>query len=184
MAQSDGAERAPEPPTPRPVTVWAGAESAILVVSMDQIRSRSLAAQSIERQAADFRQRLREELDSRREALRAEEKALVSLRDTLDREAFEFRAAEFERQVRQLKEERRRRANQLQAALRRATDALDTALRPILAQIMAERGAAVLIDNRNVVLSATALDVTQVAIKRLDASMPSLEVQFSPIEQP
>ena len=161
------------------------AADAVLVVNLERIRAQSKAAQSIEQQAERIRIELQQQFDERQMALAAEEKALVALRKTLEAEAFEARAARFEQQVRLLKRERRDQSQALRQVLRRASDRMDLALQPILASIMAERQAVIMIDDRNVVLSAKALDVTQTAINRLDATLPSLEVQWpSDVKEP
>ena len=163
--------------------VEAGADtpSDILVVNLTKVRSESLVAKSIERQSAKIGQDLQKGFEERRRALAAEEKALVALRASLDPDAFEARAARFERQVRELKKDRRDQFVALRRTLRNASEKLDQTLRPILAELMAERKASIMIDDRDVVISAVALDVTQIAIKRLDAALPSLEVQW-PVE--
>ena len=160
----------------------SGVPSGVLVVNLTKIRSESQVAKSIQRQSAKIGQELQEGFETRRRALAAEEKALVALRATLDPDAFEARAARFERQVRALKKERRDQFIALRSALRSASETLDKTLRPILGELMAERGATLMIDNRDVVISAVALDVTQIAIKRLDAALPSLEVHW-PVDQ-
>lgn len=165
-----------EPPDP--------SAAAILVVSLERIREQAQASRSIQAQAAEERRQIQDEIGAKQRALEAEERALVALRDTMEPDAFEARAARFEGQVRALKQKRRDRAEALRRALGAATDRLDAALRPILAEIMAERGALVMLENRTVVLSATALDVTAIAIKRLDAALPTLEVDVEAVQQP
>lgn len=171
-----------EPVGPAPASAAAGEEDAklnpILVVDLDWIRRQSAAARSIEAQAEKIRADLQESFEPRQRALAAEEKALVVLRKSLDANAFEARAARFEKQVRLLRRERRVQAQALRGAISEAREQLERAMQPIFADLMAEREAAIMIDNRSVVISVKALDVTQTAMKRLDAILPSLEVQW------
>ncbi|MEM9726130.1 MAG: OmpH family outer membrane protein, partial [Pseudomonadota bacterium] len=179
--RSDGAGAAGPASAPRPAIgrqSGAVARSDVLVVNMERIRRNAAAARSLESQADGIRAALRREFERRRDALSEEEKALAALQKSLEPDAFEARAARFEQQVRVLKLDRRRQGQALQLALRTASEQMDLALQPILAEIMAEREATIMIDNRNVVLSATALDVTQIAINRLDEALPTLEVQW------
>lgn len=152
----------------------------VLIVSLERVRAQSEAALSIESQAEAIRQQIQEQLGARQQALAAEEQALVALRRTLESDAFEARAARFEQQVRLLKKDRRDQADALRSALRVASDQMEAALRPILAELMAERGGSVLIDTRNVILSVKTLDITDEVIKRLDETLPSLEVRWPP----
>lgn len=160
----------------------AAAGGEILVVSLEKIRNQSKASKSLAAQSAAIREQLNRDFREQQRALAAEEKALVALRSTLEPDAFEARAARFEQQVRALKKMRRDQSLALRQALRQANEKVDRVLQPILAALMAERKAVIMIDNRDVVISATSLDVTQNAINRLDAALPSLEVQW-PIEQ-
>ena len=156
--------------------------SEILVVNLDKIRAQSQAAKSIEEQTNEIQEKLRSGFEERRKVLAAEEKALVALRGSMDPDAFEARAARFEQQVRALKKDRRDQSLALRRSLRSAGEQMDRVLKPILAEVMTERRAVVMIDKRDVVISAVALDVTEVVIKRLDEKLPRLEVQW-PLER-
>jgi outer membrane protein len=65
---------------------------------------------------------------------------------------------------------------QIQNGFAAAGQKLDQALGPILQQIMRERGANMMLDRSAVILSAIDVDVTQVAIERLNKALPSVSV--------
>lgn len=156
----------------------AKAVTPILIVSMDRILRESNSAVAIQQQADALRSRLRSDLAAREEALRAEELELTKLRETLDPERFSQRVADFKEKVRRLKRETNETGAGLQRAVIEANGALKRALQPILLQLMAERRALVMLDEKDVVISATVLDVTQEAVKRLDEAAPDIRVRF------
>lgn len=148
----------------------------ILVVDIEAILKRSAAGGAIQSQAEAMRDRFQATFKTREDALLAEERALAELRQELDRETFEARAAAFEAEVRTLRRDRREIGEQVQRVFFGATSELKERLQPILVEIMSERRAGVLLDTREVLLSATALDVTEEAIRRLDAAVSRIEL--------
>lgn len=170
--------------TSAPVAAQEAIPAPVLIVNMDRIFRDSATAQAVQDQVNALRDATQEDLRARQDALLAEERALVALRATLAADEFAARAERFQEQARALRRERTESGAQLQRALARANTELRGALQPILQQIMVERRAGVLIDNRNVVLSVTALDVTEDAIARLDAAALEIEVRLSEGETP
>ncbi|MBX2854010.1 MAG: OmpH family outer membrane protein [Rhodobacteraceae bacterium] len=153
--------------------------SGVLIVSMDRILRESAAGGSVQEQAESLRERLRASLDDRRKKLRDEERELAKLRDTMERDAFDERVADFEAQVRELRRDEQGDSGRLQRAVGLARAQLREQLAGILVQLMTERGAGVMIDKKQVLVSANGLDVTDEAIKRLDAVVSRLEVNLT-----
>ena len=153
--------------------------SGVLIVSMDRILRESAAGSSVQEQAEALREGLRGALDDRRKQLRDEERELAQLRASLEREAFDERVADFETKVRELRRDEQRDSGRLQRAVGLARAQLREQLAGILVQLMTERGAGVMIDKKQVLVSANGLDVTDEAIKRLDAVVSRLEVNLT-----
>lgn len=104
--------------------------------------------------------------------LAAEERALTEQRATMSPEDFRPLAEAFDRKV----EEFRRTQDAKSRALNRRREEdrqrfLEAAL-PVLAQLLAESGASVILDRRAVFLSFDDIDITDRAIERLDAATP------------
>lgn len=150
----------------------------VLIVDMTRLMNESAPAQRIKARADALRVDLNQQIDTRRQELRDEEQEMVKLRETLEREAFNERAAAFEQRVRELKRDARQLSDNLQRTLRRAEEQLRRATTPILINIMSERGARVMLEKRDVVLSANNLDVTEEAIRRLNAADLQIEVNI------
>ena len=153
--------------------------SGVLIVSMDRILRESAAGRSVQEQAEALRAKLRGALDDRRKKLRDEERALANLRNTMERDAFDERVADFEAEVRELRRDEQGDSGRLQRAVGLARSQLREQLAGVLVQLMTERGAGVMIDKKQVLVSANGLDVTDEAIKRLDAVVSRLEVNLT-----
>lgn len=98
----------------------------------------------------------------------AEEQELTELRQTLPAAEFRKRADDFDRRVVEVRLEREEKLRELRATADREQDAFRQATLPILADMMKERGAVVVIDRRMTFVSADAIDVTEELIRRAD----------------
>lgn len=160
----------------------SAAAGSVLVVDPVAIQNRSSAAQSIRSQLDARRSEIRSRFDATRQELRAEEAALVELRAQLPatRAEFDRRAADFERRVREFRGSEAAEGAKLNRVVSAANADLQAALRPVLNDLMEERGAEVILDARTVVASASALDVTEEVIARLDEVAPQIELRQEP----
>ena len=146
--------------------------SPVLTLNYDVL----IAASSLgQRLSGDLEaERIVIDADNRRiaEELEAEEVALTEQRDGMTPEAFRAAARAFDEKVQNIRAERR--ALELELAQRRDTlrQEFDRLALPVLSDIMREAGAGVLMDARSVVLSVEQIDVTRLAIARIDAAYP------------
>ncbi|MDJ0825655.1 MAG: OmpH family outer membrane protein [Rhodobacter sp.] len=144
--------------------------SPILTLDQEQLFSQSRAADeisaAIEAEAAELAAENRE-IEA---ALTAEELELTELRPTLDPDEFRALADAFDVKVQGLRAEQDAKALDLQ---RRRDEERQTFLRqitPVLAEIVRERGAVVVLDRRSVFLSAETIDITEEAVARINAA--------------
>jgi len=102
--------------------------------------------------------------------LEAEELALTKARDTMQPDAFRKAASDFDEKVQKIRQERR----DAETILARKRDDLrsrfEQAAVPVLSALMREAGAAVILEVRSTVLSLEQVDITDLAIQRLDAA--------------
>lgn len=102
--------------------------------------------------------------------LEAEELALTKARDTMQPDAFRKAASDFDEKVQKIRQERR----YAETILARKRDDLrsrfEQAAVPVLSALMREAGAAVILEVRSTVLSLEQVDITDLAIQRLDAA--------------
>lgn len=103
--------------------------------------------------------------------LTVEERELTELRPTLSLEEFQALANAFDEKVQQIRIEQDAKSRELQAKTEERRQQFFTQIVPILGQIVRERGALVIMNRRDVFLSADSIDITEEAISRINASL-------------
>ena len=101
--------------------------------------------------------------------LSEEERALTDKRPTLQVDEFRALANAFDEKVNQIRAEQDSKVREVQSFRETAQQRFFSETGSVLLEIVRERNAAVILDRRNVFLSAETVDITQVAIERIDA---------------
>lgn len=104
-------------------------------------------------------------------ALEAEEKDLTIRRATLSREDFAALAGAFNEKVEGIRKAQDAKTRDLKRGFDADRQRFWDAARPVLAEVMAARGAVAIIDSRAVFVGFENIDVTDEAIARLDAAV-------------
>ena len=73
---------------------------------------------------------------------------------------------------------------EIQAGFSKAAGQVENALGPILQAIMRERNANMVLDRTAVIIAAVDIDVTPIAIQRLDKSLPHVKVDLVKVDAP
>lgn len=150
----------------------------ILVIDRTAILRASKVGQDIARQVKGYTDAAEKEFKGESDSLKNEGQALQQqlaiLAPDVKRKkiaAFEGKQASFQRRV-QLRQE------QIQGGVMNARQQVERALGPILQGIMAERGANLLLDRSAIVLGTVDVDVTGLAVDRLNKKMPMVKVDL------
>jgi Skp family chaperone for outer membrane proteins len=146
-------------------------QSAVLTVDVERLFSASLFGQRV---AADLRaasEALAAENRRIEAALTEEERSLTARRATMDPALFRAEADGFDAKVQGIRDAQDAKERALQLDLTTARDEFLQVASPILAQIMQDAGAAVILDRRAVFLSSGAVDVTDQALTAIDAAI-------------
>lgn len=155
---------------------WAGdAPRAVIVVDMDRALRESAASSALRERESVERRALRARLDALQAALEAEEAELVTLRDTLDKAAFEARVKDFDQRVRVARRTAQEDAAALQARFAAAEARLRDVIAPLLDALREQSGASVALDRRTVLSARAELDATDALIARLNAAQPGAD---------
>lgn len=162
-APAHAQEAAPEAPAPAPV------------LTLDQERffvesafGRAVLAR--EREAL----RVLEDENKRIEAeLIAEEQSLTELRRTLPPDEFTARATAFDEKVERIRDEQDAKAAALTTGRDDERQRFLQAAIPVLGELLSERQAVAILDKTMIILSLSVIDVTDEAIARVDAVLPS-----------
>lgn len=145
--------------------------AAILTLDDERLFTGSAFGQAvIARQDADSKALIDE---NRRieAALEAEEKDLTNRRALMPREEFAPLSDAFNEKVEGIRKAQDAKTRALQRKFDADRQRFLEVARPILAEVMAERGALAIIDSRAVFIGFENIDITDAAIVRLDAAM-------------
>lgn len=145
--------------------------SPILTIDSERLYRDSAFGQrvleDIEAQSAS----LAEENRTIEERLEKEEADLTEQRATMEPEEFRALADAFDTRVQAIRREREAKSRQIASQLESNRDQFLTVALPVLETIMREAGAAIVLEQRNVFISANAIDITDTAIQRIDTAL-------------
>lgn len=102
------------------------------------------------------------------EELAAEEKELTDVRPTMAPEEFRVLADAFDEKVQRTRQQQDAKTRELNNALENQRVVFLNAAAPVLEQLMREANAAVVLERRSVFISSNAVDITRMAIERLN----------------
>jgi outer membrane protein len=150
----------------------------ILVINREALLRASKVGQSIGQQVQAYTQQAEKDLKGQGDALRAEGQALQQQIAILAPDVKAKKIADFQAKERALQTKIQQRQTLIQGGVLKARGQIEQALAPIIQGIMAERGANLLLDRAAVVFGTADMDVTRVAIQRLDQKLPTVKVEL------
>lgn len=150
---------------------WASAQqSEILTIELDRLFAETrLGAETRDALETRARQIQRENAEIE-QSLIAEERELTEQRGTLEPDEFRALADAFHERVETLRAEQDEKERQFNRQQSEAQAAFFQEIQSLLAEIMVEKGAAVIMERRDLFLSDGRVDVTDEAIARINAA--------------
>lgn len=145
--------------------------SPILTIDSDRLYRDSAFGQRVLKEIEAQTDALAEENRALEAQLETEERALTEQRPTLSSEEFRALADAFDERVQSIRREREEKSLAIASQLDDNRDRFLNAAFPVLEAIMREAGAAVVLEQRSVFISANAIDITDAAIMRIDATL-------------
>ena len=142
--------------------------SPILIVNQDRIIAESDAGAEAQAAFEEAARVLAEENDRIEAELIEEERALTEERPDLPVDEFRARADDFDARVQRIRAEQDQKARAIQLQREEARLEVIRSAGSVIREISLERGAILVLDQRNVVLSADAIDITDEVIARID----------------
>ena len=150
--------------------IMGDVDQPILVLNQEKLLRNSKVGQALlERENAMKEAHQQEGLRLDRE-LESEERELTKLRDELVATEFEKLAIEFDTKVVAVRNDHQQKSEALGVELEKMRQAFFGNIVPIVAQLMKERGASLVFEQRNVLFTGPDVDITQDVIDRLDAA--------------
>ncbi|EAR52170.1 hypothetical protein OG2516_01999 [Oceanicola granulosus HTCC2516] len=162
------AQQAPATP---PVASEGGVRSPVLTIDPELLYSGSAFGDRIARELQAETEALAAENRRITAELEAEETSLTERRPTMAPEAFRAEAAAFDEKVQEIRRTQDAKERALNQTVQQAQEQFLAAARPVLGRLMAEYGAAVILDRRTVILGVGAIDITDEAVARIDAEI-------------
>lgn len=153
----------------------------ILVIDRSIILRASKGGQDIVRQVNAYTVQLEKDFKGQGAALRSQYQQLQQQAAILSADVKARKIRDFEGKKNALQAAAQKRQSLIQGGFFKARQQMEQALGPILQGIMKERGANLLLDRSAVVLGTdSTIDITGVAVQRLNQKMPSLKVDLVP----
>ncbi|MEP3297085.1 MAG: OmpH family outer membrane protein [Pseudoruegeria sp.] len=162
FAQTGAAQTIPD--TPAEVAV-------ILTIDRDILFSNSLFGQRVQREAKEAGRILTDENRRIQKALEAEELDLTKLRRSISPEEFSPMADEFDSRVQEIRIAQDQKSRDISRRVEIARQEFTQMLLSVLSEISIERRAVAILDKDTVFLSAGKIDITDEAVRRIDAAI-------------
>jgi Skp family chaperone for outer membrane proteins len=165
-----------------PVAAFAAGTPApkIVVIDRSAVMRASKVGQDIVRQINAYTAQAEKDLKGRGMALRQEGQHLQQQLAILAADVKARRMKEFQAKQAGLQAEAQKKQSLIQGGFIKARGQVEQALGPILQGIMVERGANLMLDRNAVVLGTVDVDITGLAVQRLNQKMPTLKVELVP----
>lgn len=143
-------------------------QSEILVLDPDRLISETIFGKRLSADYQDRRDKLIARNRQLETELEAEEQALTDLRAEKTPEEFKKLADEFDTKVQRIRRDSDRAVRDLELSRERSPVVFMRTVEPVLIELMSDAGGSVLLDVRSVMLSANVIDITDIAISRID----------------
>lgn len=145
----------------------------VLTIDQDRLFAETRQGASRSEEVEDRARALAEENQQIEAELTAEERDLTDRRSTLPADEFRALAQAFDEKVQRIRVEQDEKARAINRARDTARQAFLTDIGDIISMIVRERGALIVLDRRDVFLSADSIDITDEAISRINAESPN-----------
>jgi len=143
----------------------------VLIVDSERLFFETAYGRNLTETLAAQAAALQAENDEIVDSLTQEERSLTLRRPEMTHEAFRAEAEAFDTKVQEVRRVRDAKNVDLQVATAQARAQFEDQVQGIIANIMLERGAAMVLEQRNVVLSVRAANITDDAIARIDREL-------------
>src|SRR5687768_4450447 len=178
-----------QPAAPAPAAAGAPAGAAasavqtprIIVIDRQQLLQRSAAGKDIFTQTQTLSKQLETQLRTEETALQSEAVQLQQQLAILAADVRAQREKDFSAKQQAFQARVQQRQAQIQASFNQAARQVEVALDPILQSIMKERGANMVLDRSAVIVATSDVDVTPLALQRLDRALPRVTVDLAPL---
>ncbi len=143
----------------------------VLTIESETLFARSMFGQRVAREIAAEQSILLAENRRIEAELTAEERVLTDRRKAMSATDFRAVADAFDARVEEIRTQQDNKSREIAQRQEQEQSRFIQAARPVLAELMREAGASVILEQRTVLLSDKAVDVTEKAIQRLNTAI-------------
>ncbi len=151
--------------------------NSVGVVDVIYIMNNAEASKHIQKQRNDLREAFLAEISGTEQKLRAQEKELLEERTKLSKEDYAKKRMLYEEKLLKTRRYAQNKKHALEGAANEAMNVLRAELYKVVEQIASERKYDLVISNKNVIASAKTLDITEEALKRINASLKEITLK-------
>ncbi|KIN65194.1 Outer membrane chaperone Skp [Sulfitobacter noctilucicola] len=149
--------------------------SAVLTIDSERLFLESAFGQRVAAEVEEQGEQIATENRRIEAELEAEEKRLTDLRATMAPEEFRALANEFDEKVQRTRTAQAAKGRALNELLEKEREVFLAAAAPVMERLMSDAGATVILEQRSVFVSASAIEITDDAIALLDETLGSGE---------
>ena len=153
----------------------------VCVYFNQRLLAQSTAGQAVQARMEQLSQEVQGELTPYATTIQSEIQALQTAGASLSEAERNSRSQALQRRIQEAQQLEQTRDNELRYTLSEQRRLISVAVEPILVAIYQERGCGILLSRESVFMMNPAMDVTDVAIQRLNTALPSLTFARLPV---
>ena len=169
------------PPAPEAGAAAGSAVPRVIVIDRTFIMQRSAAGKDMLAQTQNLSKAAETQFKKEEEALTTEATQLSQQMAILAADVRAQKEKDFLAKQQAFQARVQQRQAEIQAGFNKAARQLEVALEPILQSIMRERGANMVLDRQAVIIATADIDITPVAVQRLDKALPKVKVELTSV---
>lgn len=150
----------------------------IAIIDMQMILRESAAVQAMQQEIEQRRGRYQGEIKRMEGEIREANQELTRQRSVLSAEAYATKRRDLEREVSTMQRDIQERRRALDASFGLGMSQVRLALVEVVKEIATERGADLVLSKANVVLVKPELEITELALERLNERLPSVSLEL------
>ncbi len=153
----------------------------VCVFFNQQVLAQSTAGQAVQARMQQLATEVDGELQPYATSLQTEAQALQAGASTIPAADLQTRRAALQQRAQEAQQLEQTRTAELRYTLGAQREKISQALEPLLVAIYQERGCGIMLDRESVFMMNPAMDVTPLAIERLNAALPTLSFNRMPV---
>ena len=153
-------------------------QTVVAVVDVQKILEEAKASKAVQAALEKQRTAFQNDISQQENALRTADQDLSRQRATLSAEDYEKKRGELEQKAATLRRDVQSKRQQLDRMFQTSMNTIRTNLLQVIDEIAAERKATLVWANNQVVLAAKEYEITDDAMKRLNAKLPTVAVEL------